>query len=527
MYRLPDGEYAAYLRKSRVDLEAEARGEEDTYARHMGILIDLSKRYGITISKIYKEKPATSGERISERPEMIELLEDVENEMWTGILVVEVERLARGDTMDQGLVANAFKYSDTLIVTPMRVYDPQNPDDEEYFEFGLFMSRREFKTTTRRLQGGRKDAVKDGRYPGSQPPYGYDRKKLPGKGYTLVPNPDQAPIVKMIFDMYVNQGIGTGLIARKLNELGVPTAKNSIWALATINGMIRNPVYMGKISWNRRPTKKKKKDGVIILSRPRTDRKDWLLYPGRHEALVDEETWEKAQEILRDKDITPAPKGIITNPLAGLIRCDMCGRSMVRRPYYDNRPAAIICATSLCKNVSSELDLVEDRLLEGLRIWLKDYKAQWMNKKPRATTPQEDMLEAKLNILKNASKKLTELLNQKDNLHDLLERKIYSIDEYMERSQILSSRIQEAKMAVETARLEYEIEETREKAKVEIIPKVEYVLDVYEKTTDAQQKNELLKTVLEYATYRKEVGGRWNPDAIQQFTLKLYPKLPK
>ncbi|MFD0868814.1 recombinase family protein [Paenibacillus residui] len=525
MFKLPSGEYAAYLRKSRVDLEAEARGEEDTYKRHMQILLELTKRHGITLSKIYKEKPATSGERISERPQMIQLLEDVENEMWTGILVVEVERLARGDTMDQGIVAQAFKYSDTLIVTPMRIYDPQNPDDEEYFEFGLFMSRREFKTTTRRLQGGRADAVKDGRYAGSKPPYGYDRKKLPGKGYTLVPNPDQAPIIKMIFDMYVREGKGTGLIARRLNELAVPTARNSIWTLQTINGMIRNPVYMGKIAWNRRPTKRRRKDGILQLSRPRADRKDWLLYQGRHEAIVDEKTWEKAQEILESKDITPAPTGIITNPLAGLIRCDICGRSMVRRPYH-NRPAAIMCATSLCKNVSSELDLVEDRLLEGLRIWLKDYKAQWMEKKPRETAPKEDMLEAKLNILKSAEKLLTELINQKDNLHDLLERKIYSIDEYMERSQILSSRIQEAKMAVKTSKMEYEIEEKRENAKVEIIPNVEYVLDVYRKTNDPKKQNELLKTVLEYATYRKEVGGRWNPDAIQQFTLKLYPKLP-
>src|SRR5690606_1642859 len=109
--------------------------------------------------------------RISERPEMLDLLADVEEEQWDGVLVVEVERLARGDTMDQGIVAQAFKYSNTLIITPMRTYDPQNPDDEEYFEFGLFMSRREFKTITRRLQGGRKDAVEDGRFPGNVAPY--------------------------------------------------------------------------------------------------------------------------------------------------------------------------------------------------------------------------------------------------------------------------------------------------------------------------------------------------------------------
>ena len=56
----------------------------------------------LNIGKIYKE--VVSGETISERKEMQKLLKDVENEKWTGVLVVEVERLARGDTADQGRV---------------------------------------------------------------------------------------------------------------------------------------------------------------------------------------------------------------------------------------------------------------------------------------------------------------------------------------------------------------------------------------------------------------------------------------
>lgn len=71
------------------------------------------------------------------------------------VFVMEVERLARGDTIDQGIVAQTFKYSNTKIITPMKIYDPNNEYDEEYFEFGLFMPRREYKTTNRRLQRGR------------------------------------------------------------------------------------------------------------------------------------------------------------------------------------------------------------------------------------------------------------------------------------------------------------------------------------------------------------------------------------
>ena len=89
-----------YLRKSRADREAEARGEGETLARHERILLDLAKKRGYNVGAIYKE--IVSGETISARPVMQQLLREVESGMWDGVLVVEVERLARGDTIDQG-----------------------------------------------------------------------------------------------------------------------------------------------------------------------------------------------------------------------------------------------------------------------------------------------------------------------------------------------------------------------------------------------------------------------------------------
>mgnify|MGYP000193505958 CR=1 FL=1 len=62
-------------------------------------------------------------------------------------------------------------FSDTKIITPTKTYDPDNEFDEEYFEFGLFMSRREYKTIKRRLNAGRISSVKEGKYCGSRPPY--------------------------------------------------------------------------------------------------------------------------------------------------------------------------------------------------------------------------------------------------------------------------------------------------------------------------------------------------------------------
>ncbi len=91
--------YCAYLRKSRKDMEAEAHGDGETLARHEKILKDLANRLNIRIDKFYRE--VVSGETISARPVMQQLLSDVDSGMWSGVLVVEVERLARGNTLDQ------------------------------------------------------------------------------------------------------------------------------------------------------------------------------------------------------------------------------------------------------------------------------------------------------------------------------------------------------------------------------------------------------------------------------------------
>jgi len=87
----------------------------------------------------YTEK-LLAGETIAERAEMKKLINDVENKKWRGVLVMEVERLARGDTSDQGIIEAAFKYSGTKIITPVKTYEPNNEMDEEIFAFGLFAS---------------------------------------------------------------------------------------------------------------------------------------------------------------------------------------------------------------------------------------------------------------------------------------------------------------------------------------------------------------------------------------------------
>ena len=308
---IASGQYSLYLRKSRADLEAEERGEGETLARHEKMLIELARRYGFSIGKIYRE--IVSGESIEARPVVQELLRDVESGRWKGVLVVEVERLARGDTMDQGRVAKSFKFSNTKIITPIKIYDPNDEFDEEYFEFGLFMSRREYKTINRRLQRGRLSSVKEGKYVGSVAPFGYDRVKLvKDKGYTLAKN-NEAPVVEKIFGLYAYNEIAINEVVRRLNLAGYKPRKAEEWTISAVKDILSNPIYIGKIRWDSRKTVKEYKNGKIVNTRPRNE--NYTLCDGLHEPIIDMKTWNIVQE-KRSKH-TPAVihNKVVQNPL--------------------------------------------------------------------------------------------------------------------------------------------------------------------------------------------------------------------
>lgn len=517
--------YCLYLRKSRADLEAEARGEGETLARHEKILLELARKMKLNITQIHRE--IVSGETISSRPIMQQLLYEVEQGMWKGVLVVEVERLARGDTIDQGIVAQAFKYSNTKIITPMKVYDPSNEFDEEYFEFGLFMSRREYKTINRRLQRGRLESVKEGKYVGNIPPFGYKRVKLEKeKGFTLEPDPEQAPIVKLIFEWYTS-GIGVARIVRKLNEMKIPTAKGGDWVNSTVQGMLRNPVYNGKVRWMSRPLVKKIINGEIKTERPRVDVDDYHVYDGLHEAIIDDETYNKAQELLK-LNSTPKVPSIkkMRNPLAGLIICGKCGRTMARRPYSSGQPDSLICPVTSCDNISSYLSIVEKKLLQALESWLENYKVEFKK------NIQEPSYSVSPKLLQDAIKRLDNeihtLYKQLDSLHDLLEQGIYTTDKFLERNRVLTEKIKT--LETEKKYIDKQLKQItlQKESEKKIIPKVEKVIDIYNKTKDPKAKNMILKEVLDKVVYLKtKKGNKYDQSTLEDFELVLYPNLPK
>ena len=455
---------------------------------------------------------------------MQKLLRDVEKKLWSGVLVMEVERLARGDTIDQGTVAEAFKYSHTKIITPTKVYDPDNEYDEEYFEFGLFMSRREYKTINRRLQRGREASVKEGKFVGNIPPFGYKKKKLENcKGFTLEIEFSEAQTVKQIFNMFAYEGFTINGVARKLNELGIQPRIAKKWSCSSIKDILRNPVYIGKIRWNNRKTVISTKSGKKEKHRPRNQ--EPIIVDGLHHPIIDEETWDIVQNKRSQNTPPVVHNNVVQNPLVGLVYCGKCGKLMQRRPYNKNNlPATLMCSNPNCDNISSKHYIVEEKVIEALKIWLENYTidCQKLVSKSNST-----ILVNNKDLLNQLEKSLEKERSKQSRIYDGFEDGIYDKQVFYERINISKEAVKKLEDNINSIKKCIKAQENAILESETIIPKITSVIDIYSKLESAEEKNTLLKTVLKKVVYIKNEKAIKKDSDPTNFELQIYPKLPR
>ena len=117
----PD-EVLIYLRKSRSD--DPTLSVEEVLSKHETILMEWAmQNMHQTISENHIYREIVSGETIADRPELIKLLKVIESPQIKAVLVVEVQRLSRGDLEDAGRIIKLFRYTNTMIITPIKTYN--------------------------------------------------------------------------------------------------------------------------------------------------------------------------------------------------------------------------------------------------------------------------------------------------------------------------------------------------------------------------------------------------------------------
>ena len=476
---------AIYLRKSR-DEDNESR--DITLARHEKLLIEYCERNNLYVKKIYKE--VVSGESIAARLEMQRLLLDVSAGKYDGVVCIELERLSRGNQVDQAEILEVFKNTRTKIYTLNKTFDfsIDNDLDEEYFEFGLFMSRREYKVICRRLARGRSAALLEGYYTGSVLPYGFNKERR-DKGFVLIPNKEEAEIVRLIFDKFIG---GTGLtdIARYLNEQGIKPRSAKQFEQVRIREILKNKTYIGYLH-----IKNKK------IS------EDWII--GKHDPIIDLDTFNKAQDLLKVTRPRIKRDHKVVNPLSGLIRCDSCGRFMVAS-WGGGGKQYIKCVSVDCPTMSTKLHIIEDQIISELKEELKGFKYYLDNQAEEDRRKSESLL-SEIKVIEQAIKKKERAL---DTCCELLEDGVYTRDQYFKRVNTLNEErdVLQANLASLKAISEDKSESIRSR-----VPILEKCIEKYYEL-NPKDKNIMLKSIIDKIEYNKRISRG-------DFILKIFLKI--
>lgn len=501
--------YALYLRKSRADMEAEKLGEGETLARHKKILTELAARKGLHVGKIYHE--IVSGETIAARPQIQQMIQDCYNGLYRGIIIVEVTRLSRGNQGDAQTILDCLRYGNNnngiLVVTPTKTYDiAHNQDDEEYMEFELFMSRREYKMIRKRMERGRIQAVVEGNYMGSYRPYGYDILKSK-TGRTLVPNPEEAPVVQNIFTWAIEENLTPGKIAKRLSSYGVPTySGDPEWSVSTVKTILTNPTYTGKVRWNDRIRIKTMVDGKLVSSRPRSHHGDqYMLYDGKHPALVDDATFLAASKRFHSDKTKSGLK--LINPLAGILVCAKCGKAMCYQSY-PARPETAARYThkssQICKVKSAVASDVMDAVAYSLEKYISDFEVK-IDNLPEVS---EDT------ILKQMDDLQKELIRQEKKLtrlFDAWEDGLIADNEFADRKAINNDRIASIKNQMDHLEESIPVKEDYEEKIMSFHDALGSLLDA---DLDADIKNAYLKGILDRIEFSRECNSEFILDVF-------------
>ncbi|WP_445486456.1 recombinase family protein [Niallia sp. 03133] len=503
-----------YLRKSRKDLEeerkqAEQGNEYDTLDRHRSQLLELAKIKQLHVRGIYEE--VVSGEYISERPQMQKMLREIENGMVDAVLCMDLDRLGRGDMVDQGTLYRILKNSETIIVTPSEVIDPQDENQELTFSIKSLIAREELKSIVKRMQRGRRQSAKEGKSISRKPPYGYTRDD------NLKLHPDQETnwVVEMIFNKVI-EGHGRRVIAEELDRMHIKPPEKDSWDPSTISSIIHNEVYTGKIIWGK--LKYKKVNGKYI--RKKMPPEQWQIHENAHEAIIPVEIFEQANEAMKGRwkpHVVNNKK--LTNPLAGILFCEICGKSMVLQPRKNRPDDAIRCLNHQCKGVQMGcgFSLVEQRLLIALEEIVKQLEIPTKQLQPN----KKNDIKLKEKILLELQKEKETIQLQNNQIHDFLEQKVYDIKTFLERQQIIKDKINTMDTKIQ------EVENDLIKYKNSLhnqntfIPKLKSVIQSYYLTDNVEKKNRLLKSIIKKATFLRKKDWKER----DQFELKVHLKI--
>ena len=353
---------AAYCRVS-TDKEDQLNSLET----QKEFFLEYTKRTGDNLVRLYADE-GISGTKIKNRKEFLRMLADAERGLFDMVVVKDISRFAR-NTVD--LLQSVRKLKALGIETVFLTANMTSMGNSEFVLtiFGA-LAQEESANISKRVKFGKKVNAEKGRVPNIV--YGYDKTK--GDYFNLTINEEEAKVINQIYQWYTEEGFGAAKIANMLNQRGLKTKRENNWTQNSICRILTNELYTGKII-----NGKEEVADFLTGQRKEKDESEWLVTIRPELRIIDDETFDKAQEILKGRHNSfnmtherQSNKYLFST----LIKCKDCGWSFRRTVrQYKNTYVRWVCSGHNGRGADScpnAITVDEEELIQVLQEYFQD-----------------------------------------------------------------------------------------------------------------------------------------------------------
>ncbi len=441
-----------------------------------------------------------SGGSTKKRDNFNRMIRDAKAGMFDFIITKEISRFSRS-TLD------SIKYTQELLDYNVGVFfqnDNINTLDTDS-EFRLVImagvAQDEIRKLSERLKFGFRQAIKNGHVLGNDKLYGYDKKDC-----VLTVNEEEAEIIRIIFDLYGNQRLGTRTISKRLMELGYTSREGNAFNTLTIRHILENPKYKGWYCGNKSQSVDYRTKRNVSL-----DESEWVTYPDPSiPAIVPEELWNRANALYkrRREEMKSHSSGVSFHnryPYSAKIYCEEHGTTFHRQVIQTKKGQQEVWQCKVYRSHGRAACSAPQIRSSDLDVILSDIFKKLVRDK-------EKIIDSLVTVLTNIPKEVDygKLRCQVENEMDDLERKknrlldlsiagALTVEEFKERNDAFNAQIQECQGKLTAIRQE---EENRSSEELDI-PAIRRALDEALSFT-GEIDTALVATILDRVVVKRE-----------------------
>lgn len=501
----------------RLSKEDEIRGDSESIQTQKKMLLQYAKKYEFNNIEFYVDD-GYSGTNF-DRPDFKRLMNDIDKGIVGIVIVKDLSRLGREYIEVGTLIEKVFPNKGVRFIAINDDVDSMN-GIPEYIPFKNIMNEWYAKDISKKIRSAYRTKALNGEYTGAYAPYGYI--KDPKDKHHLIIDLETSIIVKRIFNMAV-EGLSAYEIAKVLTNEKIlkPRAKvrkdtgkydkeiwNKYpydWRPQTIYRIISNEEYLGHLVCNRNSTKSFKTKKLLPV-----DKKDWIKTLNTHEAIIDEETFLKANQIFTRIKHRPLANNT-RNIFSGLLRCSICGKALSVHNDKRSNSNSFCCVTyrtygkEYCSSHYIRYDLLYSYVLNDINSSLKSF---WKDNDKFIDSLKKEYLSNNIIKTNNLDKELNKI-NLRLNELDRITKKLYEdyalskIKEEMFNKLMNDYELESRSLNNARNKLLSELNTKSEKEKsierfINIIKKYEYITEL-----DPIILNELISKIIIYDKYQE------------------------